>query len=81
MNVSQDYVSRRMSGKLPFDLDDIERVAAALGIEVSELLKTGGIDSSSWLRSGVQAARNAIGRPPRRSDLVRPGGDAWPNAA
>ena len=31
------YVSRRVRGEVPFDLDDIQRIAEVLGVEIGEL--------------------------------------------
>lgn len=41
LGVSQAYVWRRMSGDLPFSLDDVERIAAALGVEPVSLIPVG----------------------------------------
>lgn len=35
---SEMYVSRRLRGETAFDLDDLERIAAILNVEVSDLL-------------------------------------------
>lgn len=35
---SQVYVSRRLRGEVPFDTDDMARVAAALNVEVVDLI-------------------------------------------
>lgn len=32
--LSGSYVTRRVSGSVPFDLDDLERIGAALGVPV-----------------------------------------------
>lgn len=34
----QPYISRRMTGEIAFDLDDLERIADVLGVRVSDLL-------------------------------------------
>lgn len=36
--LKQPYMSRRMTGETAFDLDDLEVIAAALGVTVAELL-------------------------------------------
>lgn len=36
--LKQAYVSRRMTGEVAFDLDDLEVIATALGVTVMELL-------------------------------------------
>jgi transcriptional regulator with XRE-family HTH domain len=38
MGVSQPYLSRRLNGSVAFDLDDLERIARSLDIEVMRLL-------------------------------------------
>lgn len=38
LEVSDMYISRRLSGDVPFDLAEIERVAAALGVPVTRFL-------------------------------------------
>jgi transcriptional regulator with XRE-family HTH domain len=38
---SQTYMARRMSGVQPFDVDDLEAVAAALGMDPAVFLKGG----------------------------------------
>lgn len=35
---SQSYVSRRLTGDVAFDLDDLERIAAVLGVTPTDLL-------------------------------------------
>lgn len=78
LGVSQAYVWRRMSGDLPFTLDDVERIAEALDMEPNDLIP-GGVRSSSWLRSAAGSTR-PVARPPKRTDITRPG-DAYFQAA
>ena|SRR5881396_620829 len=40
LGVSQAYVWRRLDGRTAFDLHDLERIAAALGVDVADLLPT-----------------------------------------
>lgn len=35
---SQSYVSRRLTGDIPFDVDDLEAIARVLGVTVADLL-------------------------------------------
>ncbi|MDG4791880.1 helix-turn-helix transcriptional regulator [Micromonospora sp. WMMD1102] len=35
---SEMYVSRRLRGETAFDLDDLERIAGVLGVQVADLL-------------------------------------------
>jgi transcriptional regulator with XRE-family HTH domain len=41
LGVSDMYLSRRLSGRVPFDLADLERVATALRVPVDQLLLIG----------------------------------------
>jgi transcriptional regulator with XRE-family HTH domain len=41
MGVGQTYLSRRMTGEVPLDLDDLEIIARELNVTVAELLGTG----------------------------------------
>jgi transcriptional regulator with XRE-family HTH domain len=38
IGASQAYVWRRLSGEIPLDLDDLEKIAAALSVDVSALI-------------------------------------------
>jgi transcriptional regulator with XRE-family HTH domain len=38
LGVSDMWVGRRLRRQLPFDLDDLQRIAAVLGVNVSDLL-------------------------------------------
>lgn len=38
IHVTQPYLSRRMTGEIAFDLDDLEKIAGTLGVSVRELL-------------------------------------------
>ena len=40
VGLSQSTVSRRLTGELPFDLDQIEAVAACLNMPLSNFLRT-----------------------------------------
>lgn len=35
---SQSYMSRRLTGDMPFDLDDLEAICAALDVPISSLM-------------------------------------------
>ena len=37
LGVSQETLSRRLTGRVPFDVDELVDVAAALGVDVAEL--------------------------------------------
>lgn len=38
IGVSQPYLHRRISGEIPFDIDDLARVAEALNVTIADLL-------------------------------------------
>lgn len=38
VGTSQQWVSRRITGRTPADMADVERIAAALGVPISQLL-------------------------------------------
>lgn len=38
VGVTQSHMSRRLTGETAFDVDDLERIADALGVEVASLL-------------------------------------------
>jgi transcriptional regulator with XRE-family HTH domain len=40
LNRSQQFLSRRLSGQVPFDIEDLLSIATALDIELAELLDT-----------------------------------------
>lgn len=39
LGVTQAYVNRRLLGQVPITVDDLERIAAVLGVEVEQFLK------------------------------------------
>ncbi|HEY3435955.1 MAG TPA: helix-turn-helix transcriptional regulator [Solirubrobacterales bacterium] len=40
VGVSQPYLSRRLNGAVPFDLNDLELITDALGVTLEDLLKS-----------------------------------------
>lgn len=82
LGVSNAWVSYRLNGKQAIDLNDLERIAAVLEVDVQDLLPDreeledrrrrfrGGVRSSSYVRS---AAAGVSLRPPRRREITRPG--------
>jgi transcriptional regulator with XRE-family HTH domain len=38
VGMTQPYISRRLTGETAFDIDDLAKIADALGVEVAELL-------------------------------------------
>jgi transcriptional regulator with XRE-family HTH domain len=66
---SAAYLSRRMTGDTAFDLDDLERIAAALGVSAADIINAAGGD----LRTTLRKYRLAI-RPSRSApDTYSPG--------
>lgn len=61
---SQGYLSRRLNGVQPFDVDDLEAIAGVLGVPVSALLRPPGIGSHQQVVT-VRTSRDP------REDLVR----------
>ncbi len=47
LGVSQPYVSRRLSGNVPLDLDDLQRIAGVLGVTVGDLVPAAAL-SRHW---------------------------------
>lgn len=41
LRVTQNYLWRRMAGQTPFSLDDVDAIAAELGVSPSDLVKRG----------------------------------------
>lgn len=77
--LKQPYVSRRMTGETAFDLDDLEVIANALGVKVSDLIRdadTGGQDIARYPamagRGMSDATRPKGGRPKNRPDGAAP---------
>jgi len=80
LDVSQMWVSYRLNGRQPIDLNDLARIADALGVGVVDLLprdqRTGVTvtelapvgHAHSPMRNGAPAS----GRPPGRGDRSRP---------
>lgn len=46
LGVAQSYMARRVDGRVALDLDDLESIAAILGVEVADLLPKGGFEPS-----------------------------------
>lgn len=53
IGVTQPYISRRLTGDTPFDVDDLERIADALDVPISDLMPAKVTDSrpkGGWAR-------------------------------
>lgn len=85
VGVTQPYMSRRLNGEVAFDLDDLEQIALALDVEVTDLLPR---PTPGRLLTTVGARRDApnagSGRvavrptPKRRTRIARPIGGTHP---
>lgn len=72
MGVSQSYLARRMTGAQPFDLDDLDRIADALGVSVRQLLPGTDTFRYSPTAKRVTSKGPAQHRPAGRMDSNRP---------
>ncbi len=82
---SQSYLARRVDGRVAFDLDDLEKVAEEIGVQVTDLLPTK--DIANTLRNcaptkrprskAVSSSRpaRAASRPPARPTGATPRAD------
>lgn len=63
--MKQPYLSRRMTGEIAFDLDDLEVIASALGIKVQDLIAGPGSSPGSKPMTAkvTQAVRRMASRP------------------
>ena len=67
INRSQVYVSRRLRGEVPFDIDDLALIAVVLGVSVSDLLPPSTRASSPTLVDPLaQRVIATVGAPKRR---------------
>lgn len=69
LGISQQSLSRRITGEVPFDVDDLEIIARFFARPVAELLSTSGYRSagSSRNKSDLTVVEgNGRRRPPRR---------------
>lgn len=46
-DVTQQFLSRRISGRVPFKVDELHRIAEALGVPAAELLSVGAEEAAS----------------------------------
>lgn len=61
---TQAYVSRRLNGDVAFDVDDLERIASALGVEVVDLIPGAKRDRAYYPQRAERPADNRpSGRP------------------
>lgn len=60
---SQSYMSRRLTGETPFDIDDLEAIARALDVPVPQLL---GTTRQKYAESVAAERVNGLGEPVTR---------------
>lgn len=63
IGLTQPYMSRRLTGEIAFDVDDLEVIAAALGVKPAELL-----GSTSITPRYTKPAGRSTSAPPARTD-------------
>jgi transcriptional regulator with XRE-family HTH domain len=68
LGVSPAWVSYRLSGKQAIDLNDLERIAAVLQAEVSDLLPRSVPPSNPWSLESGSSVRRINERPPGRRE-------------
>jgi len=81
LNVSEQWVSARLLGKQPIDLNDLERIAAALQVDVVDLLppRSGRSHRSGAITGGFPTAPPPPSRPADRRPPGHPAGTARPS--
>jgi transcriptional regulator with XRE-family HTH domain len=70
LGVSDMWVGRRLRGKLPIDLDDLQRIAVVLGVDVYDLLPHEPVRHTSRYLPGEHVL-TTIGEPTDQTDEVR----------
>lgn len=88
IGASQPYVSRRLTGEIAFDVDDLEAIAAALEVTPVQLLGVGGSRNPTNEQRSIRETlgRNGSTRPrskdsARRSGAARTQPSSRPNAS
>src|SRR5690606_22378013 len=72
LGVSASWVSYRLTGSQPIDLNDLERIAKALGVSVRQLLPSTDTERYPALPKRTMPRVPAPRRPPGRTDSRRP---------
>jgi transcriptional regulator with XRE-family HTH domain len=77
--LKQPYISRRMTGEIAFDMDDLELIAPVLGVRVAELLtmveEQGGSDIDRYHGVPVRSIGRSSGTRPRDTRPSNRSGD------
>lgn len=70
--IKQSTMARRMTGETAFDLDDLESIATALEVDVTELLPRA-VGAGAGAESGLSELKKILASPksPDRNDHVR----------
>jgi len=82
LGVSAAWVSYRLTGTQPIDLNDLERIAAALGVKVADLFPRADREVTVTSRHPVHIShidRSGADRPTGRRDHTRPVAHAAPS--
>lgn len=69
MGVSEVWIGRRLNGQMPIGLDDLERIATALGVAPADILPP---RVAARPRQHEATGRYALTRPPDRRPPARP---------
>lgn len=72
MGATQPYISRRLTGEIAFDVDDLEKIARVLNVTPRDLVATpGSVPTGQYPRlAGVSTSSPVAERPPTRKDAV-----------
>lgn len=68
IGASQPYVSRRLTGEIAFDVDDLEKIAAALDVQPSDLLIPKTVTGTYQGEALPTPTKRIQKRPPTRKD-------------
>jgi transcriptional regulator with XRE-family HTH domain len=92
IDLSQSYLSRRLTGENAFDLDDLERIAEFFGVAVGELFPSEDLDTDHrgrttlrsdemppFLMSPLLERSLPRGGPPNGRPAPRPNGHSGPH--
>jgi hypothetical protein len=80
LSKSHTYVGRRLSGETPWDVDDLEQIAAVLGVSVTTLIRRNGGATEGYAPTGPKVDPLAVrvvatmGQANRRPGSRRPVG-------
>lgn len=85
---SQAFISRRLVGTTPFDVDDLEALAQIFGVPVTSLFglnvaggMTGSTNKSKWITSASVAGCLSLTGIPRTRNVIHVRGHSTPRVA